>query len=76
MLALTLQSSVSEAFSVDIHPAAQIAPGVLLDHGTGAVIGETAVIGPNCSILQVSDNSASTVHHLYFSVLESTTAAS
>lgn len=53
MLAHTLQSSVSEAFSVDIHPAAQIGRGVLIDHGTGVVIGETAVVGANCSILQV-----------------------
>lgn len=40
-------------FAVDIHPAARIGKGVLLDHGTGVVIGETAVIGNNVSLLQV-----------------------
>ena len=37
--------------AVDIHPAAKIGKGVLLDHGTGLVIGETAVVGNNVSIL-------------------------
>jgi len=52
VMAAALQSRSSEVFSVDIHPAAQIGKGVLLDHGTGVVIGETAVIGNNVSILQ------------------------
>lgn len=51
-MAEALQSRSSEVFAVDIHPAAQIGKGVLLDHGTGVVIGETAVIGNNVSILQ------------------------
>lgn len=38
--------------TVDIHPAARIGKGVLLDHGTGVVIGETAVVGDYVSILQ------------------------
>lgn len=50
-LALALQSRISEVFDIDIHPAAVIGPGVLFDHGTGVVIGETAVIGENVSIL-------------------------
>jgi hypothetical protein len=54
VLALMLQSRVSEVFAVDIHPAARIGRGVMLDQGTGVVIGETAVIGDNCSLLQVS----------------------
>ena len=37
---------------VDIHPAARIGCGVMLDHATGFVVGETAVIGDNVSILQ------------------------
>ena len=41
-----------QVFAVDIHPAARIGKGILLDHGTGVVIGETAVIGDNCSLLQ------------------------
>jgi hypothetical protein len=53
VMALMLQSRISEVFAVDIHPAARIGYGVLLDHGTGVVIGETAVIGNNCSLLQV-----------------------
>lgn len=39
-------------FAVDIHPAATIGRGILLDHGTGVVIGETATVGDGCSILQ------------------------
>ena len=47
-----LQSRVSELFQIDINPAARIGRGVFLDHGTGIVIGETAVVGDDCSILQ------------------------
>eukprot|EP01018_Ginkgo_biloba_P015252 Gb_35958 [translate_table: standard] len=50
-LALALQSRMSEAFAIDIHPAAKIGKGVLFDHATGVVIGETTVIGNNVSIL-------------------------
>jgi serine O-acetyltransferase len=51
-LAFYLQSRVSEQFQVDINPAARIGSGVFLDHGTGIVIGETAVIGDDVSIMQ------------------------
>ncbi len=51
LLALHLQSRVSELFQVDIHPAAKIGKGVFIDHATGIVVGETAVIGDNVSIL-------------------------
>lgn len=50
-LALYLQSRISEAFDVDIHPAARIGKGILIDHGTGVVIGETAEIGDDVSML-------------------------
>lgn len=50
-LALALQSRISEAFHVDIHPAATFGRGILLDHATGVVIGETAVVGDNVSML-------------------------
>jgi serine O-acetyltransferase len=50
-LALYLQSRSSEIFQVDIHPAAKIGVGVFLDHGTGIVIGETAVVGDEVSML-------------------------
>jgi serine O-acetyltransferase len=50
-LAIMLQSRISEAFHVDIHPAARVGRGILLDHATGVVIGETAVIGDNVSML-------------------------
>ncbi|WOK95458.1 hypothetical protein Cni_G04165 [Canna indica] len=49
--ALLLQNRSSEAFAVDIHPGATIGAGVLLDHATGVVIGETAVVGDDVSIL-------------------------
>lgn len=51
-LAHFLQSRVSELFQIDIHPASRIGRGVFIDHGTGVVIGETAVVGDDCSILQ------------------------
>jgi len=51
-LALYLQSRMSELFQVDIHPATRIGRGVFVDHGTGIVIGETAVIGDGVSMLQ------------------------
>ncbi|MPV86714.1 serine O-acetyltransferase [Ostreibacterium oceani] len=51
-LALYIQSRSSAVFGVDIHPAARIGQGVMFDHATGIVIGETAVIGDDVSILQ------------------------
>jgi serine O-acetyltransferase len=51
-MALYLQSRVSEVFQVDIHPAAQIGCGVMFDHATGIVVGETCVIENDVSILQ------------------------
>jgi len=51
-LAKHLQSRVSEIFAVDIHPAARLGQGLLLDHGTGVVIGETSVIDDDVSMLQ------------------------
>ncbi|CAN8075277.1 unnamed protein product [Agarophyton chilense] len=50
-LAYHLQSQVSKELQVDMHPAARIGSGVFVDHATGIVIGETAVIGNNCSLL-------------------------
>lgn len=50
-LASVIQSRVSEAFAVDIHPGAKIGGGIVLDHATGIVIGETAVIGNGVTIL-------------------------
>jgi serine O-acetyltransferase len=51
-LALFFQNQISVVFAVDIHPAARIGCGVMLDHATGIVIGETAVVEENVSILQ------------------------
>eukprot|EP01023_Acetabularia_acetabulum_P026062 TRINITY_DN2481_c1_g1_i1.p5 TRINITY_DN2481_c1_g1~~TRINITY_DN2481_c1_g1_i1.p5 ORF type:complete len:230 (-),score=63.80 TRINITY_DN2481_c1_g1_i1:1099-1788(-) len=51
-MALALQNRVSEVFAIDIHPAARMGRGILMDHGTGVVIGETAVVGNNVSMLQ------------------------
>ena len=50
-LAFYLQSRMSELFQVDINPAARIGKGVFFDHGTGIVVGETAVIGDDVSML-------------------------
>jgi serine O-acetyltransferase len=51
-LAKWLQGRSSEVFQTDIHPAARIGQGVFLDHATGIVIGETAVVDDDVSILQ------------------------
>jgi serine O-acetyltransferase len=50
-LAFHLQSRMSELFQVDIHPAARFGSGVFIDHGTGIVVGETAVVGDEVSML-------------------------
>lgn len=50
-LAMFFQSRVSEVFGVDIHPAALIGRGILLDHASSFVAGETAVIEDDVSIL-------------------------
>ena len=50
-LALYFQSISSEIFAVDIHPAAQIGCGILLDHATSLVIGETSIVEDDVSIL-------------------------
>ncbi len=51
-LALFFQARISLTFGVDIHPAAKLGYGILVDHGTGIVIGETAAVGNNVSIMQ------------------------
>lgn len=50
-MALLLQSIASRRFSIDIHPAASIGTGIFIDHGFGVVIGETAVLDNNISML-------------------------
>jgi serine O-acetyltransferase len=51
-LAFYLQSRSSELFQTDIHPAARFGRGIFLDHATGFVVGATAIIEDNVSILQ------------------------
>ena len=50
-LAYFIQMRVSEAFGVDIHPNARIGKGIMIDHAHSIVIGETAVVGDNVSML-------------------------
>ncbi len=50
-MALHLQSRISEIFGVDAHPAARIGRGIFIDHATGVVIGETAVVEDDVSML-------------------------
>ena len=48
-----LISQISRFFTlIEIHPGAQLGHGILIDHGSGVVIGETAVVGDNCTIYQ------------------------
>lgn len=51
-LALVRQNRISVVFGVDVHPAAVIGKSVMLDHATGIVIGETAVVGDDVSMMQ------------------------
>ena len=51
-MALFFQSRISQLFAVDIHPAARLGRGIMIDHATGVVIGETAVVEDDVSIMQ------------------------
>ena len=51
LVALFIQNRMSDLFAVDIHPAAQLGRGIMIDHATGVVIGETAVVGDDVSML-------------------------
>lgn len=51
-MAFLLQNRASEVFAVDIYPAARFGRGIMIDHGTGVVIGETAVVEDGVSMLQ------------------------
>lgn len=51
-LARWISQRASRKTGIEIHPAAEISKGLFIDHGTGVVIGETAVIGENCTIYQ------------------------
>ena len=50
-MAYFVQMRVSEVFGVDIHPAARVGRGIMIDHAHSIVIGETAVVGDNVSML-------------------------
>lgn len=50
-LAYFFQMRISEIFGVDIHPAARVGKGIMIDHAHSIVIGETAVVGDNVSML-------------------------
>ena len=51
LMAYHLQSRSAELFSVDINPGAKFGVGIMLDHASGLVAGETSVVGDGCSIL-------------------------
>ncbi len=51
LLAYFIQNRMSDLFAVDIHPAARLGRGIMMDHATGIVIGETAVVGDDVSML-------------------------
>jgi serine O-acetyltransferase len=51
-LALFLQGRMALVFGIDINPAARIGSGIMIDHGTGVVIGQTAVVEDGVSLLQ------------------------
>ena len=51
LMALFVQNRMSDLFAVDIHPAAKLGRGIMIDHATGVVIGETAEVGDDVSML-------------------------
>lgn len=51
-LAQFVQGRAAEVYAIDIHPAACIGSGIFIDHGTGVVVGETAVVGDECTLFQ------------------------
>ena len=51
LIAFLLQSEMSAAFGVDIHPGCRLGRGITIDHATGVVLGETAVIGDNVYLM-------------------------
>jgi serine O-acetyltransferase len=51
LMAFFVQNRMSDLFAVDIHPAARLGRGIMIDHATGVVIGETAVVGDDVSML-------------------------
>ncbi len=51
-LATRISNKTRRKYGIEIHPAAKIGNGVFIDHGMGVVIGETAVVGDNCTIYQ------------------------
>jgi serine O-acetyltransferase len=51
-MALYFQNQISVVFAVDIHPAANIGKGIMIDHATGLVVGETSVVEDNVSLMQ------------------------
>lgn len=52
LLAMFIQARCNERLGIDINPASRLGSGIMLDHGTGIVIGETAEVGDDVSILQ------------------------
>ena len=52
VVAYFVQNRMSDLFAVDIHPATRVGRGIMIDHATGVVIGETAVIDDDVSIMQ------------------------
>jgi serine O-acetyltransferase len=52
IVAYFFQNRISDLFSVDIHPATRVGRGIMIDHATGVIIGETAVVEDDVSIMQ------------------------
>ncbi len=51
-LATRISNTTRRKYGIEIHPAAKLGNGVFIDHGMGVVIGETAIVGDNCTIYQ------------------------
>ena len=51
-IATRISNNTRRKYGIEIHPAAQLGNGVFIDHGMGVVIGETAIVGDNCTIYQ------------------------
>lgn len=63
MLPFPTLRKVNQEFQIDIHPGAKFGEGVFIDHGTGIVVGETAVVGDDVSMLHRVTLGGSGVKH-------------
>lgn len=68
VLAHFLQSQVSQIFQIDIHPNATLGEGIMLDHGTGIVMGETAMVCSYCRCVLFGNSESFVEDHIVLNI--------